>query len=84
MRETILRLLQERPFQPFRIHLSNGIVHVVRHPEQLMIGPSYLLRGIPANEAPGPEIIDSAFVSLVHVVQVEPFAPASPASNNGQ
>jgi len=27
-----------QPFQPFAIHLSNGEVHEVRHPERIMFG----------------------------------------------
>jgi hypothetical protein len=82
MREKILELLKAQPFIPFRIYLSNGIVHVIRHPEQLMVGPNYLLIGIPVNNQPGPEISDSAFVTVLHVVQVEPFTTSTSTSNN--
>lgn len=81
MRERILELLQQRPFQPFRIYLTNGLVHVVRHPEQIMVSQTYLIVGIPANDVPGQEISEAAFVSLVHVVQVEPFTPANTPSS---
>lgn len=81
MREKILDLLKAEPFQPFRIYLSNGTVHTVRHPEQVMISPSYVIIGIPINDQPGPDISDSAFVSMLHIVQVEPFITQSPTSN---
>ena len=80
MRDRILELLRQRPFQPFRIHLSNGIVHVVRHPEQAFLGPSYIVIGIPAGDAPGPEVADTAFVSMVHVVEVDLLVSAAPSS----
>jgi hypothetical protein len=82
MREKILELLRRRPYQPIRIHLSNETVHVVRHPDQALVGPSYIIIGIPANDAPGPEISDSAFVSLLHVVQVEPLTSPTASSSN--
>jgi hypothetical protein len=82
MRERILELLRERPFRPFRIHLTNGTVHVVRHPEQAMVGPGYLILGIPAHEASGPEVSDTAFVSLLHVVEVTPLPVSTPSSSN--
>jgi hypothetical protein len=82
MRQRILELLRARPFQSFRIHLSNGTVHVVRHPDQLLVAPTYLLLGVTANGAPGPEISDSAFVSLIHGVRVEVLSPATPSPAN--
>ncbi len=36
--ETIHELVRRQPFQPFAIHLSNGEVHEVRHPECIMFG----------------------------------------------
>jgi len=83
MREKILELLQHRPFQPIRISLSNGTVHVVRHPEQALIGPGYMIVGVPISGAPGPVVSNTAFVSLIHFVQVEPLTAASaPPTNN--
>lgn len=55
MREKILELLKQRPFRPFRIYLSNGVVHMVRHPEQALVTSAYVIVGIPVNESPGPE-----------------------------
>jgi hypothetical protein len=81
MRDRILELLRQRPFQAFRLHLSNGIVHVVRHPEQAILGPSYIVIGITVGDAPGPEVVDTAFVSLIHVVEVDLLATAPTASN---
>ena len=82
MREKILELLAARPFQPFRIHLSNGLVHMVRHPEQALITSSYLILGVPVNDAPGQAVGDTVFLSLIHVVQVQPLAPAVSVSAN--
>ena len=36
--ETIRELVRRQPFQPCAIHLSNGEVHEVRHPECIMFG----------------------------------------------
>ena len=35
--ETIRELLQQKPFEPFEIHLSNGDVVPVRHPEMALV-----------------------------------------------
>jgi hypothetical protein len=81
MRDRILEHLRHRSFQPFRIHRSNGTVHIVRHPEQVMVTGTYLVIGISAQDAPGPEVTDTAFVSLLHVVEVVPFTLPASASH---
>lgn len=83
MREKILELLRQQPFQPFRLHLSNGVEYLVRHPEQVMVGPSFLIVGIPVNGGPGPEVTDTAFVSLLRVVQATTVKAASPPAAAG-
>jgi hypothetical protein len=82
MRDQILQPLQQRPFQPIRLHLSNGVVHVVRHPEQVMVSPTFIYIGVPATDAPGPAISEGFIVSLPHVVLLEPLVPATPTGSN--
>jgi hypothetical protein len=83
MRDEILRLLQDRPFVPFRIHLTNGVVHLIRHPEQVMVRTSLMLIGTPASPAGGPAIVDYTSVSFVRVVQVEVLPATTPSGSNG-
>ena len=81
-REQIMSLLQQRPFQPFRMRLSNGIVQEVRHPEMAMATASSVIVGMPATSAPAPAIDDYVIVSLLHIVQLEPIpTPVTPTSN---
>jgi hypothetical protein len=82
MREQLLQLLRQRPFVPVRLHLSNGIVHEIRHPELAMVSPSYIVVGVPAGDAGGPAIIESVIVSLLHLVQAEQMTNASPHASN--
>jgi hypothetical protein len=44
--QEIIKFWKQRPFQPFRISLSNGDVHVIRHPEPFMVFPTYVRIGI--------------------------------------
>ena len=83
MREKILELLRQRPFQPFLVRLSNNVVHLVRHPEQVLVTPSYLEIGVPIDGAPGPEVSTTVFVSLIHIAEVDVVAPATPAASDG-
>jgi hypothetical protein len=81
-RDDILRLLRQRPFQPFRIRLADGIVHEIRHPEMVMATPISLVTGTPASNVPFPAVGDYLIVSLMHVVQLEPLPmPISPTNN---
>jgi len=82
MRERLQLLLNRRPFRPFRLHLSSGIQHVIAHPEQAMIIGSYL--DIATRQTTGHLAIDSVFVSLIHVVQLEPLPPTPSATLNGK
>ena len=43
----VSKLWKQRPFQPFRVYMNNGDVYVIRHPELLMVCPTYLLIGVP-------------------------------------
>lgn len=41
--EQIRELVRRQPFRPFAIHLSNGEVHQVRHPECILFGGGTLV-----------------------------------------
>jgi hypothetical protein len=51
-KEEIVKVWKQRPFQPFRIYMRNGDVHVVRHPELFMVFPTYVRIGIPIPNHP--------------------------------
>jgi hypothetical protein len=69
--QEILNLLHSAPFQPFRIFLSNGEQHVVRHPELAVVGRGTVWLHFPPTGIPA-DIAERRFlVSLIHVVQIE-------------
>jgi hypothetical protein len=74
--------LRQQPFQPFRIKLTNGSSYEIRHPELVMVGRSTALIGLPAPDLPEHFYDRSVTISLVHIVEVEPIAPASPTGSN--
>jgi hypothetical protein len=64
--------LQKQPFEPFRVVLSSGESHEVRHPEMAL-----LLRGaiyIAETDVNGelPEV--PAWCSLLHITAIEPIS----------
>jgi hypothetical protein len=78
VREQILERLRHRPFQPFRLVLSNGHTHDIRHPDMAWVSPYYILVGIPDPDFEGPSAISSSIMlSMIHITEVEPIAKKS-------
>jgi len=79
--EDLKKLLDRRPFQPMRIHISSGESVDVRHPEMVMLSRSIifvaikLVRGL---------LHDFAWYNLIHVVKVEPLRQARRAGHRRQ
>lgn len=66
--QDVLELLRRRPFSPFRIHLSNGRVFEIRHPDQAIVMLSRVVIG--SGSADGlPDHLEH--VALSHIVQLE-------------
>jgi hypothetical protein len=64
-------ILKRQPFEPFRLHISDGKHYDIRHPEQMILSRRTAHVGIGVNgQGPFQRI---AIVSLVHVNRVEPI-----------
>jgi hypothetical protein len=48
--QAIRELLHRQPFEPFQVHLTNGKVYEVRHPEQVFIAGTRLLIHYPSTD----------------------------------
>ncbi len=69
MHETIEELLHRQPFRPFEIHLSNGNVYAVRHPEFAQLLKAKIIIGLPET--------DRVIVCfLLHVAEIRMLEPA--------
>lgn len=72
--EELLEELRRRPFAPIRMHLTDGTVYDIPHPELIMVGRGKVLVGTAAIGQPGVfERYDA--VSLLHIVRLEPLLP---------
>lgn len=71
--QDILDLLQRRPFEPFRLCLSDGASFEVRHPELAMVGRSTMLIGIAAPDSPEPVFDRFVNCALMHITRTEPI-----------
>jgi hypothetical protein len=80
--DDVLRLVQRQPFRRFRLHLSTGIVHEIRHPELAMVGRSTVTLEFPPQNYPLPVAERRVIVALIHIVQMEFAEPTPPPSAN--
>jgi hypothetical protein len=76
------RVLRTQPFQPFRIHLSNGRMLDIRHPELAVVGRTTMFIGRPAADTAFPTYEDYDLIALIHINNLEPL-PMSSSPGNG-
>ncbi len=50
--QDLLDLLRRRPFEPFRLHLSDGAVYDVRHPDMAIVQRSKVIVAVPGPDRP--------------------------------
>jgi hypothetical protein len=82
--DDLLRLIRAQPFQPFRIHLTNGRTYDVRHPDLAVVGRSTMFVGAPAADLTIRVYDQFDIVSLLHINHIEPLPQtAQPPSPNG-
>ena len=77
MRADELRaLLDRRPFEPIRLHISSGQTVDIKHPEMAFVTRSLVVVGVTAS---GERVADYAVhYNLLHVVKIEPLDGGRP------
>ncbi len=73
----VLEMLQQRPFQPFRIHVSDGTVYEIRHPELMAVGRTRALVFFPPEGLSMPALDRYESVALLHITRLEPLETSS-------
>jgi len=68
--QTFRDLLASRPFKPFRVVMSSGEKHEVRHPEMAFLSKTSLYVGTDLEDGIPAEF---RICSLLHVTTVEPI-----------
>jgi hypothetical protein len=81
--QDLLQMLRRQPFQPFRVHVTDGSSYDVRHPELCMAGARSVLIGLPAAGSAEPVYDRYVNIDLVHITRLEPVQPAT-QSGDGQ
>jgi hypothetical protein len=69
----LVQAIRKRPFEPFRILVSDGGSYDVRHPELVMVGIGAIAIGVPAPGQSDPVYQRLETVSLNHVVKLLPL-----------
>lgn len=72
--QTFRDLLRQRPFKPFRLVMSSGQTHEVRHPEMAFLTRAEILVGSGETDDGAPA--EFKICSLLHVTAVEPPSAA--------
>ncbi|HWG41198.1 MAG TPA: hypothetical protein VN688_00320 [Gemmataceae bacterium] len=80
----LLQVLRKRPFEPFRLEVSDGTAYEVRHPELVMVGLGSILIGIPASGQTQLPYERFETVDLRHVVKLIPLSAPAVGDGNGQ
>ena len=78
--DDVLKLLRARPFQPFRISLSDGQQYEVRHPEMALVSRSAVEVGIPGPRGPDGPLQRIVTCALVHITRMELLNGAATAT----
>ena len=63
-REALHKILSRNPFEAFELHLSNGEVYAVRHPENIILFKTRLIIGYP-------EVERVVHCALIHINSIE-------------
>jgi hypothetical protein len=65
-------ILDRRPFEPIRLHISSGQTVDIKHPEMAFVTRSLVVIGV--TESDDDQVADYAVhYNLLHVVKIEPL-----------
>ena len=66
--EDFIELVEERPFQPLRLHMTNGRTHEVWHPKNAFVSEHVAALAVKREGSEFPRI---RLVSIAHITEVE-------------
>ena len=69
--DDVLQLLRARPFEPFRIFMSDGKQYEVRHPEMAIVTRSTVHVGVPGLRGPDRPVQRVETCALLHITRME-------------
>lgn len=75
--------LRKRPFEPFRLEVSDGTHYDIYHPDLCMVGLGSVTIGVTPDPA-ATLYAHTVKVDCRHIVKQIPLAPLTPPGANGQ
>jgi hypothetical protein len=72
-REALQQRLQQRPFQPFRLVLTDGRVFDIHYPKMNQLARTFIKVGIPVPDAPEPTCDHLVYIPLTQIARTEPL-----------
>lgn len=79
--DELKKLLDERPFKPFRIVMTSGEAVEIRHPEMAIVAHSYVAVALRPKKGIAEHV---PWYSLIHVVKVVPLNGARKGRGRGK
>lgn len=69
--EGVLQMLRSHPFEPFRIHMSDGSFYDITHPELAIVKKSKVFVGIAGPKGPDAPVQNSVYGAMIHISRLE-------------
>ena len=69
--DELRKFLDQRPFEPIRLHISSGQYVDVKHPEMALVSRSLVAVGVGAADGVADYIVH---YNLIHIVKIEPLS----------
>jgi hypothetical protein len=69
--DDILGLLRARPFEPFRVYLSDGAIYEIWHPDMAIVQRSQVTVAVPGPTGPDGPAERTVNCALVHITRTE-------------
>lgn len=69
--EDILEILRSRPFEPFRVYLTDGAVYEIRHPDMAIVQRSKVTVAVPGPAGPDGPAERTVNCALLHITRTE-------------
>ena len=80
--EELIELLAERPFKPLRLHLSDGRIRDIRHPEMAVVAEDAIAIGVPRDEG-SRRAYKITHCSIQNIVEIEPLDDGKTTGGDG-
>ncbi len=72
--DELLNVIKRQPFEPVRIHVSDGAFYDVKHPDQVLISRRWVHIGVPGNN--GGVFQRIHIVAYLHITRIQPLEAA--------